>query len=157
MVVTAGQHGRDAQAVVLQDTWSLTFGAGSGPGQDPAWTALAPAGEAPPARRSPAHAVRPTEAGPVELLMAAGLDATSATHFNDVWRLHLDTLDGRWERLAVSDCAAPMAPACRRSAAAVYDARHDQLVMVFGRDDATFFGDAAVFDLTASSWRPRGQ
>jgi hypothetical protein len=34
----------------------------------------------------------------------------------------------------------------------VYDPRPDHLVLVFGRDDATFFGDAAVFDLAASAW-----
>jgi hypothetical protein len=135
--------------VVLNDTWAFDLG-----GQ-PAWTQLAPDGVAPPPRRSPAFAARPIANGGVELVMATGLDATTGTHYNDVWRLDFGTDQGRWEQLAASDCSAPTTtgrPSCRRSASAVYDARRDQLVVVFGRDAATFFADAAVFDLSQVRW-----
>jgi hypothetical protein len=45
------------------------------------------------------------------------------------------------------------APACRRSASAVYDRRHDRLVMVFGRDAQGFYADAWAFSLRDLRWR----
>ena len=145
MIVAGGQTGADGAATSHDDVWALSLDGA------PAWRRLAPAGAGPAPRRSAAYAVR-TVHGRVELLVAGGLQAGTGTHYNDVWSLALDTPDGAWRELAPADCAA--APACRRSAGAVYDPRHDRLVMVFGRDAERFYDDAWAFDPEVARWRP---
>ena len=150
LVVFGGQAGLDAAAAAHADTWALTLG------DRPEWRRLQPAGAAPSARRSPAHAVR--NAGgrrddPVDLIVAAGFNAQSGIHHNDVWRLRLDSPDGAWERLADNDCASLTAPTCRRSAGAVYQPADDRLALVFGRDAGGFFRDTFTFSFADLTWR----
>ena len=146
MIVAGGQTGADAGAVPHADAWALRL---DGP---PAWERLVPGGPAPEPRRSAAYTMRTTGDG-AELLVAGGLDATTGAHFNDVWALRLGADGATWSRRAASDCAAPAAPPCRRSASAVDDPRRDRLLLVFGRDAQRFFGDAWAFELDDDAWR----
>ncbi|MGI9028606.1 MAG: Kelch repeat-containing protein [Ilumatobacteraceae bacterium] len=143
MVIFGGQTGSDATGTPLQDTWALTLG------DAPAWTRLATSGPQPAPRRSPASAVRVTNGG-AELIVATGLTVGAATHHDDVWSLALGDDSAQWVELVADGPSAGPAP--RRSATAVYDPRHDRLVMTFGRSGQRFFDDTWAFDLEDRSW-----
>ncbi len=146
MVLAGGQAGNDGAAVSYDDAWTLSLDGA------PAWQRLAPAGAAPAARRSAAYAMRVSHRA-VQLLVAGGLSAAGGAHFNDVWALTLGRDGAAWSQLAGSACSDGTAPACRRSASAVYDPRQDRLLVAFGRDAERFYGDTWAFDVRDRRWR----
>jgi hypothetical protein len=146
LVLTGGQTGADGNAVSHADAWTLSLEG------MPASQRLTPAGAAPAPRRSAAYAMRRSD-GSVELLVAGGLNAASGAHFNDVWALTLTGDSAAWSEQAGSACAAPTAPACRRSASAIYDPRGDRLVLAFGRDGGAFYADTWAFGMRDQHWR----
>jgi Galactose oxidase, central domain/Kelch motif len=89
LVVFGGQTGPDASGTPLGDTWALSLDAA------PRWTLLATTGIAPPARRSPAGAIR-TGDGRVELVVAMGYVPVTGLHHGDVWSLDLTADDATW-------------------------------------------------------------
>ena len=141
-VVAGGQTGSDAAAVSHDDTWALSL---DGP---PTWRRISTVGPAPAPRRSAAYAMRGGQ-----LIVSGGLNAASGQHFNDVWSLVRGEDGVAWQQLAPSNCGDAAAPACRRSASAVYDRRRDRLVMVFGRDAERFFADTWSFDFEDRRWQ----
>ena len=143
LVVFGGQTGPDAAGVPLDDTWALSLGA------TPSWTRLGVDGPRPAPRRSPAATVRHTHGAP-SLIVATGLTATTGTHHNDVWSLDLGDDTATWQQLEADGDAT--APSPRRSASAVHDARHDRLLLTFGRDGSTFFADTWSYDLATGNW-----
>jgi len=147
MVVWGGQAGTDAAATLDADAWALAL---DGP---PAWTRLAPEGSPPAPRRSMAFATR-SAGGADELLVFGGYGPSGSRHRNDVARLRLDSEQGRWETLSPGDCAARTGPTCRRSSSAAYDPRGDRLLVVFGRDGESLFGDSYAFALSTATWTP---
>ena len=149
MVVSGGQTGSDGNAVSHADAWALSLG------DAPAWSRLTPEGPAPEPRRSPGSAIRASR-GTVQLLISGGLNAENGEHFNDVWALTLSGDDASWSRLAESACSSTSAPACRRSAAAVYDKRRDRLVLAFGRDAERFYADTWSFSMSDERWHALG-
>lgn len=144
MVVWGGQAGTDAGATLDADAWALAL---DGP---PTWTRLAPAGSPPAPRRSMAFATRDDE-----LLVFGGYSPQNSQHRNDVARLRLDSVQGRWETLSPGGCrAGRTGPTCRRSSSAAYDPQGDRLLVVFGRDATALFGDSYAFDLATATWSP---
>jgi len=63
-------------------------------------------------------------------------------------------VQGRWETLSPSDCTALTGPTCRRSSSAAYDPQGDRLLVVFGRDAQSLFGDSYAYDLASATWSP---
>ena len=114
-----------------------------------------PKAPAPEPRRSPGSAIR-ASGSTVQLLVSGGLNAENGEHFNDVWALTLSGDDASWSRLAESACSSTSAPACRRSAAAVYDERRDRLLLAFGRDAERFYADTWSFSMSDERWHALG-
>jgi hypothetical protein len=143
MVISGGQANPDASAVRYNDTWALSLGA------SPAWTQLSPTGTAPTARRSMAYTAQ-VSGGVTKLISFGGYDGTN--HFNNVSVLDLSTTNGAWSTPYASNCVDAAAPACRRSSGGVYDAAHNRLITINGRDGTQFYNDAYAYNLTATSW-----
>jgi hypothetical protein len=110
--------GRSGLFGTSMDVWTLSF-AGS-----PTWTAVAPAGEAPPPRNGHSLVYDPARD---RFLLLFGNDGTRDV--TDVWELRLGTSPA-WRRLATGG----VGPTTRERAMCVVDSKRDRL-LVFGNGD----------------------